>query len=100
MLRLFQYTTHGVTRNKQFLVSRNHINCTARALLTDQTFASVFSIQFLIKLNPNPLKAVANSRAHFRGVLADAACENDSIRALHRREICRCISAHDNKRFR
>ena len=40
MLRLFRYTTDGVTCDQQLLICRDHINGGARSFFTDQAFAA------------------------------------------------------------
>src|SRR5690242_278957 len=80
---------NGVTGDEQFLIGGNDPDLYPRAFPVDPALLAPdhLLVALRVQLDSHPLQAVADAGAHTAGILADAAGEDDGVRAIHGGEI-------------
>src|SRR5687768_3169433 len=87
---------HGVAGDEQLLVGGDDVDGEARAVAADEPLAPRGRrlVRRRVQPDAHPAQALADARAHLRRVLADAAREDQRVRAPHRRQIRADVLAH------
>ena len=89
---IFVNQSDGIAGNQQFFICGNNKNFEFCRFLTDNSLASVcerlinlcYDYGKSVEFDAEPGQIFTNQTTHFRRVFADAARENNRVRAVHR----------------